>query len=255
MVRTTSTKGGKNRDKDALAKAQQAVSAVHPCLRLTVSKRARRIALRLDPAARVVHLIVPHRASMERALDFAHQNKLWVEKRLEDLPEPVPFVDGAVLPILGHNVTLHIHYDPKLKMTDIELKPRTLIVKTNKDDAAPRIKRFLRQLANDTITEIAHEKAKKIDRHTKIQSITVRDTRSRWGSCSEDGKMSFSWRLIFAPPLALDYVIAHEVAHLKVMDHSQRFWTQCEKLSDDFDFGYDWMQKNGHSLMRYGQDG
>jgi predicted metal-dependent hydrolase len=66
--------------------------------------------------------------------------------------------------------------------------------------------------------------------------------------------MSFSWRLIFAPPLAMDYVIAHEVAHLKVMDHSQRFWTQCEKLSDDFDFGYDWMQKNGHSLMRFGQD-
>jgi predicted metal-dependent hydrolase len=82
--------------------------------------------------------------------------------------------------------------------------------------------------------------------------VQVKDTRSRWGSCTEDGRISYSWRLVFAPPKALDYVVAHECSHLVHMDHSENFWRLCEKTSRAYEEGKDWMQKNAHSLMRFG---
>jgi hypothetical protein len=79
----------------------------------------------------------------------------------------------------------------------------------------------------------------------------VREKKSRWGSCSSDDHLSYSWRLIFAPPAALDYVVAHEVAHLVHMNHSKAFWNLCRSLSHDFVNGQYWMKNHGHELMRY----
>lgn len=243
-----------DKEQERLNRANEAVRAVHPNLRLRVSKRARRMALRLNPAEQVVYLTIPTRASIQRALEFARENRAWVEQRLADLPAPIPFVHGTVLPLLGRDVVLRIEHEPTRRVTDIELTDDALIVRTNKPDPQNRIKRFLRQLAEESITPIATEKASAIHLDNKIKTITVRDTHSRWGSCSEDGNLSFSWRLIFAPPLAMDYVIGHEIAHLQFMDHSQRFWKLCAEMSQDFDFGHGWMQKNGTMLMSYGQD-
>lgn len=215
-----------------------------------VSPRAKRMALRLDPQSRVMHLVVPKRARLENAYRFALQHEDWILDRLSELPEPVPFEDGERLPVFGVKRTIDIHYDPTLRRTDIELLSKEIRVWTNKEDPSSRIARFLKEEAKNYMTELAHEKADQLGR--RVKSVCIRDTKSRWGSCSEDGKISLSWRLIFAPYYAMDYVVAHEVAHLAHMNHGQRFWDICSDLSEDFSSGLLWMKEHGHELMSYG---
>lgn len=221
-------------------------------LRVSVSRRARRLALRLDPKQRVMHLVVPKRASLRLAFEFAEENRDWITEKLKTLPRPVAFRDGAVIPVFGRNRRIVVLYNSALKYTDIQLKKEEILVLTNKLDPAPRIKRFLMEEAKRRIEELAAEKAALLRR--RIRSIAVKDTKSRWGSCSEDGEISFSWRLIFAPAKAMDYVIAHEVAHLMHMDHSDNFWRTCESICWDYEFGKNWMSDNGYDLMRFGSN-
>ncbi|MGB0718907.1 MAG: M48 family metallopeptidase [Bdellovibrionales bacterium] len=219
-------------------------------LKIKHSKRARRMALRLDPVERVFHLVVPRGISEKRALAFAQQHDAWMQERLSALPPPVRLEGGAVITLLGNRVTIKIHHVPDLHVTKIALEDSILHVRSNKDDPSARISRFLKNFAKDELTVLAHEKAARIGK--TVQSISVRDTKSRWGSCSHDGNLSFSWRLIFAPPEAFDYVVAHEVAHLRHLDHSKAFWTLCRDLSDNFVEGQYWMRNHGNELMRYG---
>ena len=227
------------------------LSRINPRLALKVSKRARRMALRLDAHERVMNLIVPTRAKLDHALDFARQNKDWIDEKLRALPEPIPFEDGTIIPLFGRNTVIRLFYDPALKTTDIILKLNELIVITNKEDPTPRIVRFLKDEARSYLAEMAEEKAALINR--KVGSLSMRDTKSRWGSCAADGHLSFSWRLIFAPVQAIDYVVAHEVAHLAQMNHGPKFWALCEDLSRSFKAGKKWMHDQGHILMSYGQ--
>lgn len=221
-----------------------------PYVALKRSKRARRLALRLDPKDRVFHLVVPTRMSLKTAQRFAEEHDGWMLDKLMELPDPIPFEDGSVIPILGQNRRIHVFYDGTLRTTSITLKCHELIVTTNKEDPTRRIERYLKKLAKDELTVLAQEKAAQI--HKKITGVYTRDTKSRWGSCSSDGNLSFSWRLIFAPDYAFDYVVAHEVAHLKHLDHSVAFWNLCRDLCDDFLEGEYWMREHGHELMRYG---
>lgn len=223
---------------------------ISPRLKLSVSERAKRMALRLDPRSRTVQLVVPKRANLRTAYLFAEQNKEWIREKLRDLPRQVPFKDGEILPIFGRDRMIIVLYNPALKGTEIILKKDELLVMTNKADPSVRIRRFLQDLAREKLTELSLEKAHLVRR--KLADVQVKDTRSRWGSCTEDGRISYSWRLIFAPPKAFDYVVAHECAHLVHMDHSENFWRLCEKTCRAYEEGKGWMQKNGHSLMRFG---
>ena len=213
------------------------------------SNRARRLALKLDPQARVFHLVVPRGVSMKRAHRFAEENESWMQEQLAELGQPIYFENGTTIPIFGQDINIKINHDADTKITRIALEDSTLFVNTNLDDPAPRIKRYLKKMVKDEISILAHEKAAKIGK--RINNIYVRDTKTRWGSCSEDGNLNFSWRLIFAPYEALDYVVGHEVAHLVHLDHSKAFWSVCRKLSNDFVEGKYWMQVNGSELMRY----
>lgn len=206
--------------------------------------------MRLDPKERMFHLVVPSRTSLKSAARFAEEHDRWMVDKLMELPDPVPFEDGSILPILGQNRRIHIFYDETLRTTSITLKCHELIVTTNKDDPSVRIERFLKKFARDELVVLAREKAAMIGK--KVASVHTRDTKSRWGSCSSDGNLSFSWRLIFAPYCAFDYVVAHEVAHLKHLDHSTAFWNLCRNLSDDYFEGEYWMREHGHELMRFG---
>lgn len=221
-----------------------------PSVTVRVSAKARRVALRLDPARRLVHLIVPRRMSLTRALEFAHRNSGWIERSLARLPDSVSFDHGVCLPLLGRERTIRIVAAPGVRATHIALADSELCVRTGQPEPGHRIHRFLKILARDVITEKAEGKASILGK--AIRKITIRDPHSRWGSCSAQGALSFSWRLIFAPPEAMDYVIAHEVAHLRHMDHSSEFWKTCALLSDDFSAGKRWMRLHGHSLLRYG---
>ena len=214
------------------------------------SKRAKRLALRLDTRNRVFDLVVPKGVSYSQAHDFALDHQDWMQDKLQELPPPIRLQDGAHIPIFGKRHKIRVIYDEEFRKTDIIMKDGFLLVFTNKADPGPRILRFLKTQAKERLSEMSYEKARAIRK--RIKSIYVRDTKSRWGSCSEDGALSYSWRLIFAPQAAMDYVVAHEIAHLKHMDHSDNFWDLCTQLSDDFAEGHYWMRHHGHELMRYG---
>jgi predicted metal-dependent hydrolase len=220
-------------------------------LKLRVSKRARRMTLRLDPDTRHVHLVVPQRASLNRAFDFAEEHKIWIREKISSLPKPVPFTDGAIIPFFGRDHYLEIVRDRSQRSTVIDIKNRIMTVETSLDDASARIERHLRTWIQNELTILAQEKATMIRR--KLGIVRVRETKSRWGSCAEDGNLSFSWRLIFAPREVIDYVVAHEVAHLVHFDHAPAFWRLCDRLSVDMNYGRDWLKENGASLMCYGR--
>ncbi len=221
-----------------------------PHIEIKHSQRARRVALRLDPIERVFHLVVPKGMSMRRAHAFAEGQESWMQEKLAALPPKIAFEDGAVIPVLGVRTQIKIHRESHLKSTKILFEDGILHVRTNKNDPSSRITRFLKSFVKEELEILAYQKAVKIAKN--IESISVRDTKSRWGSCSCDGKLSFSWRLVFAPPEAFDYVVAHEVAHLEHLNHSKEFWNLCRQLSDNFDEGKYWMHNHGSELMRYG---
>lgn len=221
-------------------------------IRVEKSPRAKRLALRLNPKERIFHLVIPRGMSLDKAQAFAEEHDRWMKEKLKDLPRPVRFRDGAVIPVMGRNREIKVIIKKTLKTTDIILKHNELLVFTNLEDPSQRIIRFLKKLAKEELTKLSIEKAKILGR--KIRHVSVRDTKSRWGSCSQDGRLSFSWRLIFAPLSAFDYVVAHEVAHLRRLDHSKAFWNLCRDLSDDFLEGQFWMHNHGQELMRYGYE-
>lgn len=218
-------------------------------VKLQKSPRAKRLALRLNPKDRIFHLVMPRGMSLSKAQAFAEEHDRWMKEKLKDLPRPIHFKHNAVIPILGRCRTLKIIYSKNLKTTEIMLKYNELLVFTNLEDPGPRIIRFLKKLAKEELSRLSKEKAARISK--KVRYTSVRDTKSRWGSCSHDGRLSYSWRLIFAPTEAFDYVVAHEVAHLRHLDHGKDFWSLCRRLSDNYLDGQFWMHNNGHELMRY----
>ena len=213
------------------------------------SERAKKLALRLDTKKRAFTLVVPKRISMRQAYDFAIEHEEWMEKKLAELPAEIPLANGTIVPIFGTPHEIKVSYNSEARRTDIKAEGGVLFVRTNKEDPSGRIIRFLKAMAKDELTILSQDKAAKIGK--TIQSVSVRDTKTRWGSCSADGNLSFSWRLIFAPYDSFDYVVAHEVAHLEHLNHGKDFWKLCDQLSENYKDGHSWMKKNSYELMRY----
>ena len=191
-----------------------------------------------------------HAASQKKAEQFVIEHRTWIQQKLAELPTPVLFTDGSIIPVLGKERLIAITHNPDSKITRIRLDDEHLQVNTNRDDPSGRITRFLKTEAKETLTNLAREKAGILER--EVAAVQIRDTKSRWGSCGPDGRISLSWRLIFAPWDAMDYVVAHEVAHLIHMNHSRKFWDLCASLSDNYKEGKKWMRNQGNDLMRYG---
>lgn len=213
------------------------------------STRAKKLSLRLDTKKRVFTLVVPPRTSLRRAYDFAIDHEEWMQEKLAELPLPIALKHGTIVPIFGVPHEIKVQQDNAARRTDIRAENATLFVRTNKEDPSGRIIRFLKNMAKEELTLLSREKAARIDK--KVSSVSVRDTKTRWGSCSADGSLSYSWRLIFAPYESFDYVVAHEVAHLEHLNHSKAFWRLCEELSENYEDGHGWMRKNSYELMRY----
>ncbi len=221
-------------------------------MRLVRSGNARRVGLRVDPARGDICLVCPRRASERTAWQFALDNRAWIDRHLAKMEQPVAFTDGAVIPVFGIERTIRVVKGTS-RVTSFELTDGALIVTTTRPDPATNIRRYLYQLMEDTAWTLARAKAASIDR--PVVAIQLRDTRTRWGSCSPDGRLMLCWRLVFAPMHVIDYVVAHECAHLKHMNHSKRFWLLCEGLSEQMEPARDWLDFNGNSLLRFGSPG
>ena len=217
------------------------------------SPRAQHISLRILPAGPGAELVLPLRVSRRQGIAFAHAKAAWLEHRLVDLPKPVPFVDGASFPLLGR--LIRIRHVPGL-FEESWRTGRELRVSGPKRILPDQVSRWLRNEAAAEIASRVEANARRLRRsiglRRDVRQITLRDTRSRWGSCSPTGDLSFSWRLVMAPEHVLEYVVAHEVSHLVELNHSRRFWDVVDRLTGDSEAARIWLRDRGLELHRYG---
>ncbi len=215
-------------------------------LTLRKSARARRISLRISQLDGRVTLTYPKGVAESEALNFAKDKENWIREHLEDRPNPLSVGFGQSIPIEGKDRRIVPAEGRRVLLRDTEIA-------VPNGAEARRLARFLKELARDRLTEACDDYAAMLGR--PYSSLTLRDTRSRWGSCSSTGGLMFSWRLILAPSDILHYVAAHEVAHLAEMNHSTAFWAQVERLFGDCKAQRRWLRDNGAQLHQYRFDG
>jgi predicted metal-dependent hydrolase len=214
---------------------------------------SRRFTLRVRTATRDALLTMPSRSSLKAAREFAERHAAWVGTRLARLPEPVAFAPRAVTPLRGVDHRI-VHRPGERGGAWLEGSDRgpLICVSGERPHVARRITDFLKREARKDLEAAVARHSKQLG--VKPRRIVLRDTVSRWGSCSSTGGLNFSWRLILAPPFVLDYLAAHEVAHLVEMNHSPRFWRVVARVCPSVDRAKRWLDTCGNDLHRYGID-
>ncbi len=218
-------------------------------VKLRLNPRARRVIVKVHPGTGEVTVVAPSRRGLSHALEFARGEHDWIARQRARVPEAVALAPGAKLPFRGqgHDVRHSGTRGPSPVWRDGQAQ---VIWVTGRAEHAPRrILDFLKREARALCEAQALAYGAMIG--VAPSRITMRDTASRWGSCSAARAISFSWRLIFAPDFVRDYVVAHEVAHLKEMNHGPRFWKLVEKLHPDFKSAQAWLRTHGRQLQRY----
>ncbi|MEX5728229.1 putative metal-dependent hydrolase [Rhodovulum iodosum] len=208
------------------------------------SGRARRYSLRISQLDGRVTLTVPDRAPLDEGLAFLREKEGWIRRHLGRRPDTAQVGLGAELPVEGTQVTLvpGPGRAPRLELGQ-------LVVPGPPEAAGARVRGFLKERARQRLAQASDRHAAALGRG--YGRLTLRDTRSRWGSCSAKGDLMYSWRLIMAPPAVLDYVAAHEVAHLVEMNHSPAFWAIVARLCPDHAARRAWLHENAASLHRF----
>jgi predicted metal-dependent hydrolase len=221
-------------------------------VRVRRHRQARRYTLRIHSATREVVLTMPPRGTLKEARAFAQKHGGWIAARLGRLPEPAPFAHGTVLPLRGVDHRI-VHRRAARGTVWIEIgeggEP-ALCVAGEAPHVARRISDFLKRAAKSDLEAASRLAAERLG--VKLKRVSIRDPSSRWGSCSTTGVLSYSWRLIFAPPFVLDYLAAHEIAHLVEMNHSRAFWRLVERICPHVTRAKAWLDAHGSELHRYG---
>ncbi|EME71735.1 hypothetical protein H261_02346 [Paramagnetospirillum caucaseum] len=211
------------------------------------SGRARNMSLRLDPTGGSVVVVLPDGVPEHEAERFARRQSAWIESRLAVLPGHIPFAHGGEVPLLG--VAHSIRHQPQARR-GVWAEDGVIHVSGRAEHLSRRVEEFLRDEARMVMAHHSRELAARLGR--KVGRVSVRDTTSRWGSCTARGDLSFSWRLVLAPGFVGRYVAAHEVAHLAEMNHGPDFWALVEGLAGDCAAPRAWLKRFGPQLHRYG---
>lgn len=209
--------------------------------------RARRIILRVNTAGEGAVVTIPVHAELADGLEMARRQAAWLGRALDDMGQRTLFRDGAKVPYQGDDYTLRHVAGAR---GTVWIESGEIHVTGQACHMARRLGDWMKNQARAEIAPLAHAKAAQIGQ--VAARITIRDTRTRWGSCSAKGGLSFSWRLVMAPGQVLDYVVAHEVAHLAHMNHGSLFWQTVDTLCADPKAGRDWLSNNGSALHRIG---
>ncbi|WP_417742871.1 M48 family metallopeptidase [Salipiger sp.] len=208
------------------------------------SAQARRLSLRLSQIDGRVTLTLPRRVPEREAVGFLREKEAWLRGHLEARGDDARIAFGTVLPIEG--VLREIRPGAG---RSVALGAAHVEVPGPEERVAARLQGWLRTLARERLAEASDRYAARLGR--PYTRLTLRDTRSRWGSCTSEGALMYSWRLILAPRDVLDYVAAHEVSHLAEMNHSKAFWDTVEALYGDWRPQRRWLHDEGGSLHRY----
>lgn len=208
---------------------------------LRASARARRLSLRVTRTDGRVTLTLPPQVPEGEARAFLAAQEGWLRRVLADLPRAQTPAYGDLLPVEGRALRLA----PGTGRS-VRIEGDLLLIPGPEDRASQRAATFLKARARDRLAGACDLYADRLGR--RWQRLVLADPRSRWGSCSSQGRLMFSWRLIMAPPAVLDYVAAHEVAHLAHMDHSPAFWAAVGRLMPDYATHRGWLRREGHAL-------
>ena len=215
-------------------------------LRFRRNAAAKRMVLRLDSKGGSLLMTLPKRSGLAEALRFVEQSREWISRTLGKQPEPTKFVDGSSILYRGQLHVLRVSGGPR---GIVQVVQGAMHVPGKPEHAPRRLKDFLVTEARRELASASRRYANAME--TKFTRISIRDQKSRWGSCSAGGVLSYSWRLILAPPDVLDYVAAHEVAHLREMNHGPRFWrlvlTHCPHART----AKQWLKTHGREVHQY----
>ena len=207
---------------------------------------ARRIVMRIAPGGEALRLTVPKRTPARTILDFLKRHEGWAADRLSKVARTQVVGDGSVLPFRGGVLTVRREAGRRAVSFKETAEGPVLFVGGDEAHVARRVKDFL-------VREARRDLDAAVERHAaavgiRPSGLALRDTVSRWGSCSSTRRLSFSWRIVMAPPAVLDYLAAHEVAHLREMNHGPNFWALCRRLCPATEEGRSWLKRHGSSL-------
>lgn len=214
------------------------------------NSRARRLILRVDEALGLPVLTLPPRTSLTQGEEFLRKHLAWLDESLQGLAPAAPFADGGVFPLRG--TPCRISAQRGRGIVTLERGDELVLkVPGELEFVARRVTEWLRR-------EARRDLERAVDRHAEALGrrpirVRVGDPKSRWGSCSSKGVLTFSWRLVLAPPRVLDYLVAHEVAHLKEMNHGRKFWALVERLHPNYEGARTWLKSSGVALSSIGR--
>jgi predicted metal-dependent hydrolase len=217
-------------------------------LRIVENERARRLTLRIDAGGQGLRISVPPGLRRGEVENFLARHQGWLEQRLAKLPDRPQVRPGIRVPLRG--VPHLIVHEPGRRGTVLLDEGETgpvMIVHGDRLHLPRRIADFLKREAKREIEALVLKHTLVVGR--RARAIRYKDTSSRWGSCTADGNLSFSWRIMMAPAPVINYLVAHEVAHLKEMNHGPKFWKLCRELCPDTDRCKDWLKRNGGALQ------
>ena len=221
-------------------------------VRLRRHRRARRYTLRIHPSDREAILTMPPRGTIADAKDFAQRHGGWIAARLGRLPKAAPFHTGTLVPLRGvaHRIVHRAGERGTVWTETRDSGEKILCVAGGAEHMDRRVHDYLKREARKDLQKAAQAYAHEMG--VRVKRLSIRDQSSRWGSCTSAGSLSFSWRLILAPPFVLDYLAAHEVAHLVEMNHSARFWRVVARACPSVERAKRWLDTYGNDLHRYG---
>nr|WP_245594110.1 MULTISPECIES: SprT family zinc-dependent metalloprotease [Acidiphilium] len=223
------------------------VGGILASIRWRRSARARRIALKIDPQLGAVVITLPPKGSRRAGLALLRGHETWVAERLAALPAPMMIAPGGTIPVSGtsHLIVIDPQHRGAAVIADSQIR-----LSGQPEFVARRVRDALQSLASEKFRLSAAAKASLIP--AALRRVRVKDTTSRWGSCTADGSLMFSWRLVMAPDFVQDYVIAHEVAHLRHMNHAPAFWALTDRLTPHRAAATAWLHAYGAGLLRVG---
>lgn len=230
----------------SLTRELLAIDGEKVAVNVRLNPRARRMVMRLNPVSGEVTVTAPARAGRAAALAFVRGEMAWVSRQRAAAPKPVSLAPGSLVPFLG---TPHRIRAAEKGPAPVWRDGDEIFVSGRAEHASRRLIDFFKREARKSFEASAVAHGKQLG--VMPSRITLRDTASRWGSCSSARSLSFSWRLILAPEYVRDYVVAHEAAHLKEMNHGPQFWAHVDALTPHARRARKWLRENGRSLLSY----
>lgn len=215
-------------------------------IKVVPSRSLHKLVLKIDNKERIPVLSVPKFCSRRRAVSFVNENMGWIMTTMAKLPPIKEFENGEKISLFGENVV--IAHSPDARC-GVRKENDLLIVSGGAEFLHRRVRDFIKKQAKIVLLGESVSMAQKIG--CKVNDVTIKDTKSRWGSCSGLGNINYSWRIALAPSYVIKYLVAHEVSHLLHQDHSSDFWKCVEELYPEWKNGHDWLKKYGKTLYKY----